>query len=337
MKIHYRLSGHISHRRAGEAYMACLAAMGHDLVADPGECDLVIIHDEPPFAAEIVRSMPPRAGRKHVCYAVWETPQLPRVHADSVKLMDAVWTCSEFSRQAFAPYVRTFVLPHVVERPKAARADMDWAMNRLGIAEKRRESRGVFYFYTIVDTVNPRKDIETLLAAFSTAFAGQERTVKLVTKQYRHPQPLGQLPYVIDIPEMLEDGQIAALHAVCDAYVSSHHAEAWGLPLSEALSFGNPVIATGYSGNMEFMTPENSFPVAYTVNPVSERMCKALPDFFTPDMTWADIDLADMARLLRHVRSRPVTLEFRTRAAASMKAFAPAAIQERLRGLLAAL
>ncbi|MDL2210202.1 glycosyltransferase [Desulfovibrio sp. OttesenSCG-928-O18] len=337
MKIYYHLSEYISHRRAGQAYMACLAAMGHELVADPAQSDIAVLHEEPSLAAEAIAAMPPKPGRKHVGYAVWETPQLPRMYAEAVAAMDAVWTCSEFSRQAFAPYARTFVLPHVVERPKVTRADMDWAMGRLGITEKQREARQTFYFYTIVDTVNPRKDVETLLAAFSTAFPGQEQAVKLVTKQYRHPKPLEQLPYIIDIPEMLEDGQLAALHAVCDAYVSAHHAEAWGLPLSEALSFGNPVIATGYSGNMEFMNAENSFPVQYTVSQVSERMCKALPKLFTPDMTWADIDFAHLVQLLRQIRTRRVTPEFRKRAAASMKAFASAAIQERLHSLLAAL
>jgi hypothetical protein len=85
---------------------------------------------------------------------------------------------------------------------------------------------------------------------------------------------------------------------------------------------------------MEFMTPENSFPVAYSLVPVSERMCAALPELFTPDMTWADIDLPDFIRILRQVRSRGVTPEFRRRAADSLRAFSPSAIRERLRILL---
>lgn len=337
MKIYYHLSEYISHRRAGQAYMACLAALGHELVAEPAASDLVIVHEEPPRYEAVLAAIPERPGRKHVGYAVWETPRLPASFINAVAGMDAVWTCSEFSRAAFAPHVVTHVLPHVVERPRATQDDMDWARNRLGMAADRHTARDTFYFYTITDAINPRKNVETLLAAFAVAFAGEEDSVKLVLKQYRAPRSLGGLPHVIDVPEMLEDGRIAALHAVCDAYVSAHHAEAWGLPLSEALSFGNPVIATGYSGNMEFMTPENSFPVAYCIVPVSECMCDMLPDLFFPDMTWADIDRADLVRLLRHVRARPVTPEFKRRAASSMRAFAPAAIRERLRMLLACL
>jgi glycosyltransferase involved in cell wall biosynthesis len=265
---------------------------------------------------------------------VWETPQLPERFIEGAALVDAVWTCSEFSRQAFLPYAKTFLLPHVVERPKVSREDMAWAMERIGIGQARREARDIFYFYTIVDTVNPRKNIMALFSAFAAAFPGEEDKVRLVVKQYRAPQNLEAFSFVTDIPEPLSDGQVAALHAVCDAYVSTHHAEAWGLPLSEALSFGNPVIATAYSGNMEFMTAENSFPVSYTLAPVPEVMCRALPELFRRDMAWADIDGAALTRALRRVRFRPLPQDFRMRAAASVRAFSPSAIRERLAVLL---
>ena len=337
MNIHYYLSDYISHRRAGEAYIACLRNLGHTLVPDPEQSDLVIIHEAPHFYPAIMAKMPRRPGRKFVGYGVWETPQLPARFIEGVGLMDAVWTCSEFSRQAFAPHVKTFLLPHVVERAKVSSADMAWAMERLGITEKQREAREYCYFYTIVDTVNPRKDIKTMLSAFAAAFPRPEDKVRLVVKQYRAPRSFAEFPYVIDIPEDLPDGRIAALHAVGDAYISTHHAEAWGLPLTEALSFGTPVIATGYSGNMEYMKPDNSFPVPYTVVPVPEAMCLALPELFTPDMTWADIDASALVRVLRKVRQHPVSRDFRARAAASMREFSPAAISERITVLLASL
>lgn len=335
MNIHYYLSDYISHRRAGEAYIACLRQLGHTMVADPGDSDLVVIHEGPHCYEGILKTMPRASGRKFVGYAVWETPQLPQRFIDGAALVDAVWTCSEFSRQAFLPYAKTFLLPHVAERGKVSREDMAWAMERIGIPHTQREARDIFYFYTIVDTVNPRKDITAMLSAFAAAFPCKEDKARLVVKQYRAPRNLDAFPNVIDIPEPLSDGQIAALHAVCDAYVSTHHAEAWGLPLSEALSFGNPVIATAYSGNMEFMTPENSFPVPYTIVPVPESMCRALPELFRRDMTWADINGAALAHILRKVRSRPVPRDFRERAAASMQAFSPSAIRERLAVLLA--
>lgn len=333
MNIHYHCSEYISHRRAGEAYMACLRDMGHILSDDPARSDLVILHEEPFRYARTLAAMPPKPGRKHAGFAVWETPQLPAAFIEGVRHVDAVWTASEFSRRAFAPHAPVFVLPHVVTRPVPSREDIAWAVARTGMRDARRGARREFYFYTIIDSVNPRKDIRTLLTAFAAAFP-EDATARLVVKQYREPLDLGDIPNVIDIPEMLNDGQLAALHAVCDACVSAHHAEAWGLPLSEAMAFGNPVIATGYSGNMEFMTPANSFPVPYTIVPVSERMCRALPHLFSPDMTWADIDAPALVRAMRRLRENPPGPEFRQRVADSMKAFAPDRIKECLKDLL---
>lgn len=331
MNIYYHLSDYISHRRAGEAYIACLGALGHTLVRDPAASDLVILHEGPHLYTALMRGMPRAPGRRFIGYGVWETPQLPKSFIEGVRSVDAVWTCSDFSRQAFLPHVPAYFLPHVVTREHVSHEDMAWAMERTG---KAAAGRDAVFFYTIVDTVNPRKNVKTLLAAFAAAFPREQASVRLVVKQYREPQNLEAFPHVVDIPETLTGGQIAALHAVCDMYVGAHHAEAWGLPLSEALSFGNPVIATGYSGNMEFMTPENSFPVPYAIAPVSGAMCLALPDIFSTGMTWADIDVPDLIQTLRKLAARPVSAEFRTRAAASMEAYSPAAVAERLSFLL---
>ena len=52
--------------------------------------------------------------------------------------------------------------------------------------------------------------------------------------------------------------------ASADAYVSLHRAEGYGLTMAEAMMLGKPVIATGYSGNLEFMDEDNSVLVPYS-------------------------------------------------------------------------
>ena len=56
--------------------------------------------------------------------------------------------------------------------------------------------------------------------------------------------------------------------ARCDCYVSLHRSEGFGLTLGEAMALGKPVIATGFCGNVDFMTPENSWLVRYAVTHV---------------------------------------------------------------------
>jgi SAM-dependent methyltransferase len=62
------------------------------------------------------------------------------------------------------------------------------------------------------------------------------------------------------------------------------------------MSLGKPVIATGYSGNMEFMTAQNSYPVDYTLAPIGDD---AGPYPATGE--WAEPDVGHAARLMRHV------------------------------------
>lgn len=56
----------------------------------------------------------------------------------------------------------------------------------------------------------------------------------------------------------------------CDCFVSLHRSEGFGLAIAEAMLLGKPVIATNYSGNLEFMTKNNSFLVDYNLIPVQE-------------------------------------------------------------------
>ena len=67
-----------------------------------------------------------------------------------------------------------------------------------------------------------------------------------------------------------------ALVAACDAFVSLHRAEGYGLHLAEAMAHGKPVVATGYSGNLEFMDDTNSRLVPFTLVPIPDG-CEPYP------------------------------------------------------------
>src|SRR5439155_23873151 len=69
---------------------------------------------------------------------------------------------------------------------------------------------------------------------------------------------------------------------------------------AEALVRGKPVIATGFSGNTDFMTPENSFLVDYALSRVGTE-----GENYPPDGHWADPDLDHAAELMRRVVEDP--------------------------------
>ena len=51
-----------------------------------------------------------------------------------------------------------------------------------------------------------------------------------------------------------------SLMASVDCFVSLHRSEGFGLGMAQSMYLGKPVIATGYSGNMDFMKPCQQFP-----------------------------------------------------------------------------
>ncbi|WP_419786969.1 glycosyltransferase [Pseudodesulfovibrio sp.] len=327
-KIYYHTSKYISHRNAGEAYISAMRSAGVTLVSAPEDADVIIVHDDPVYYPDWVKN---HSDKQIIAYCVWETKKLPVPFARWLADVDRIWTCSPFTRQAFidAGFPNVDIVPHIVDLPTPTQAETDRVLSLLG------PDRGDFLFYTVCDSVNPRKNLQALLNIFIATFRDTP-SVRLVVKQYRAFWDIEHLPGVISIREDLSQGEMAALHHACDAYVSTHHAEAWGLSLSDAMSLGKPVIATGYSGNMFYMNERNSFPSRYDLVPISDEMCGLVP-LFTKEMQWANVDQGHFAYLMRKVSRRSYAPEITANAAREMLQFSPDAVGHHIAELINAL
>ena len=71
----------------------------------------------------------------------------------------------------------------------------------------------------------------------------------------------------IILDQTLPRGELNGLIQACDCYVSLHRSEGFGLTMAEAMLLGKPVIATGYSGNLEFMDRGNSLLIGHEARP----------------------------------------------------------------------
>lgn len=167
----------------------------------------------------------------------------------------------------------------------------------------------MFDYFSVFERKNPVGLVEAFTAAFADG-QGPELVIKSVNgERFRsqREQLLSACRGRSDIhlvEDYLDADVVGSLITHCAAYVSLHRAEGLGLTMSEAMSAGRPVIATGYSGNLDFMNDENSLLVGY--EPV-EIPASARP--YGPPTRWAEPDLAEAARHLRWVFEHPAEAE----------------------------
>jgi glycosyltransferase involved in cell wall biosynthesis len=83
---------------------------------------------------------------------------------------------------------------------------------------------------------------------------------------------------------------------VCDCYISLHRAEGFGLGMAEAMYLGKPVIATAYSGNLDFMNEENSCLVDYELIEVKDGEYP-----YASGQVWADPNIRTARSFMRRI------------------------------------
>lgn len=243
------------------------------------------------------------ASRTSVGFWWWEVlGAFPLDWRAAEEHLSEVWVASEYVAEALRPFLSVPVVPvrlpvHVPDPPRLDRAD-------LGLPEGF-----LFLFAFDYHSTVARKNPFGVVEAFSRAFppgSGASLVIKCINPRADsdgHRRLLAAAaahPDVRVMSEYLSVGEKNALIAACDCYVSLHRAEGFGLTGAEAMYLGKPVIATGFSGNLDYMTPANGHLVDWSPVPVGPG---AEP--YLAQGTWAEPDLDHAAALMRRVFEAP--------------------------------
>ena len=154
----------------------------------------------------------------------------------------------------------------------------------------------IFLFSFDFNSIPERKNPQAVVNAFKKAFPTRDSAARLILKtmngnhysEFRKNLEalIDQDPRIEIRDEHLTQDEMRGLIRSIDCYISLHRAEGLGLGLAEAMYLGKPTIATGYSGNTEFMNSTNSMLVPYTLVPIPSG---AYPN--GENQMWAEPDI----------------------------------------------
>jgi len=260
------------------------------------------------------------SGRYNIGLSPWELPQWPSSCQYAYAMVDEIWGISAHTTRAY----RNAPLPvHAMSLPVTAEPIADHGRAEFGLPGKAY----LFVFAFDIHSSLSRKNPEGVIRAFQKAFPTESaEEVGLVIKVNNSDETLDRLgvlerlamyaskhrawravkrladqdPRIYIIEKSMRRPQVMALYRACDCFVSLHRAEGFGRCIAEALLLDLQVIATGYSGNMDYCAEPRVGLVRYQLRPL-------LPDEYawSHGQMWAEPDIDHAAELMRDIRVNP--------------------------------
>ena len=237
-------------------------------------------------------------NRYNIGFWAWEIPEFPQKWQPVFDNFHEIWTYSNYCAEAISlvsPIPVIKIMPSIELPPSY--------LNRqsLGLPENKFIFLFIFDFSSLIARKNPLGAIQ----AFKQAF-GEDERVLLILKSSNSAKniqdlaslksAIGNSPNIQHLDGYLSKNEINGLLYNCDCYLSLHRCEGFGLTMAEAMFYGKPVIATGYSSNTEFMNVGNSFLVKYKLIPLDADYGP-----YKKGNIWAEPDTEHAAYFMRQV------------------------------------
>lgn len=236
-------------------------------------------------------------------YWAWELPEVPAEWRHGLSLVHEIWVPSQFTAEAVLPISGGRPI-RIVPHPVALRARPAGPM--------ARSSGRPFTVLVIFDMASSfaRKNPVAAIAAFRKAF-GVDPSCRLIVKTSNGHvfakgidaimNAIGSSQNVMLIDKVMTDAELDTLYDASDVLISLHRSEGFGLTIAEAMLRGLPVVATNWSGNVDFLNFGNGLPISYTLVPAEDPQAT----YHRPSISWADADVEAASLALCRLRAEP--------------------------------
>lgn len=244
-------------------------------------------------------------GRYNIGLWPWELPDWPESCRHAYACVDEIWGISEYTAHAHRHAAPRPVMP--MSLPVELGAVGEQTRGDFGLPE----NPFLFYFAFDINSNAARKNPEGLIEAFQKAFPTENQDQVGLVLKISHPETSCKLWSKIRkiakrdkririVEKTLRRPELLALFKACDCLVSLHRAEGFGRCIAEALLLDKQVIATGFSGNLDFCHEPRVALVRHSM-----RALTAKDYMWGEGQSWAEPDLDHAAELMRSIWKNP--------------------------------
>jgi len=222
----------------------------------------------------------------------WELDKLPIKWRITNLIIDEIWVFSDFNKYIFLKYfknIKKINLPLKKIKPL-----------------KQIESKKIKYLISFdYDSYFERKNPLAGIKSFKEAFKKDE-DVQLIIKTRNHTKHkyfhnkliknINNDSRIKLIPKEMNQLNYETLLNSIHCYISLHRSEGLGLGIMEAIENNKKIVATSYSGNVDFINYKNVIPISYKL--IDVKMGE-YPYF--KNCKWAEPNIDEASKALKKV------------------------------------